>query len=405
MIEHPGNVIILGAGASFDAGIPLMSNFIDTMWNLARTGRGPDGPISPADGKILENALGVREDLDGYHGRASFDMWNIEDLLSILSFNAMAGGKTERNRFEAITKGIAKTIEISCNVKHDGDIGTDPDKGRSFIYEQFWNSLIEWSRDTRLSVPPIVTFNYDLVLERSLLRVLTGSSYFGEQNSNFPWKKVVIHYGASAFNETVFDANVVRWERWDERRSSSSWGLRLEESKTSPAEEDDDTLRINLFKLHGSLNFPRSEKDRTDKPAGHRLVTALDDPLILPPVFNKATNTLGGSTWAEALRCIRACKNLIVCGYSLPATDIYMQYFLKSALGPNQDLNRMFIYDRSLFIPEESAAAESLKRRYSAIFSPGIQHRIHFDPPRHEGGTFQDLVYVLKNAPNQILFG
>ena len=77
MSEQADNVIILGAGASFDAGIPLMSNFIDTMWNLARTGRGPDGPIYPADRKILENALGVREDLDGYHGRASFDMWNI----------------------------------------------------------------------------------------------------------------------------------------------------------------------------------------------------------------------------------------------------------------------------------------------------------------------------------------
>ena len=68
MSEPSGNVIILGAGASFNAGIPLMSNFIDTMWNLARTGRGPEGAITPADRKILENALGVREDLDGYHG-------------------------------------------------------------------------------------------------------------------------------------------------------------------------------------------------------------------------------------------------------------------------------------------------------------------------------------------------
>ena len=405
MSEQADNVIILGAGASFDAGIPLMSNFIDTMWNLARTGRGPDGPIYPADRKILENALGVREDLDGYHGRASFDMWNIEDLLSILSFNAMAGGKTEKNRFEAITKGISKTIEISCNVKHDGNIGTDPDKGRNFIYDQFWSSLLKWSRETKFPVPPIVTFNYDLVLERSLLRVLTGSRYFGERNSNFPWKKVVIRYGASAFNETAFDAKVVQWDRWDEMRNSSTWGLKLEESKTIPANDDEQTLRINLYKLHGSLNFPRSEKEKSDKPAGHRLVTALEDPLILPPVFNKATNSLGGSTWAEALRCIRACKNLIVCGYSLPATDIYMQYFLKSALGPNQDLNRMFIYDRSLFIQEEAEVANALKHRYSAIFSQGIQHRIHFDPPRHTGGTFQDLVYILQNHPDHILFG
>ncbi|MEZ5433677.1 MAG: hypothetical protein R3F31_21435 [Verrucomicrobiales bacterium] len=133
-------------------------------------------------------------------------MWNIEDLLSILSFNAMAGGKTEKNRFEAITKGISKTIEISCNV-NDGNIGTDPDKGRNFIYEQFWSSLLKWSRETKFPVPPIVTFNYDLVLERSLLKCF-WISLLPEENSNFPWKKVVIRYGASAFNETAFDARV-----------------------------------------------------------------------------------------------------------------------------------------------------------------------------------------------------
>jgi len=406
MKTEAGNVIILGAGASFDAGIPLMSNFIDTMWNLARTGRSWEGSISLSDRKILENALGVREDLDGYHGRAAFDMWNIEDLLSILSFNAMAGGETEKNRFEAITKGIAKTIEITCNVRHNGTLNGDTDAGRNYIYEEFWKSLILWARETELPLPPIVTFNYDLVLERSLLRVLTGPRYFGGHDNAFPWKRVLFRYGASAFNDVVFDAKVVPWNNWGEGSRHSSLGLSLEESSSAPDEDDSQTLRVHLYKLHGSLNFPRSENEKFESNiAGKRLVTALEDPLILPPVFNKAMNTLGGSTWAEALRCIRACKNLIICGYSLPATDIYMQYFLKSALGPNQDLNRMFIYDRSLFVPEETECADALKKRYSAIFSPAIQPRIRFDPPRHNGGTFQDMVYILQRYPGEILFG
>ena len=29
------NVIILGAGASFDAGVPLMAGFFNKMWNFA----------------------------------------------------------------------------------------------------------------------------------------------------------------------------------------------------------------------------------------------------------------------------------------------------------------------------------------------------------------------------------
>lgn len=405
------NVILLGAGASHNAGVPLMSNFIDTMWNIARTGRCYGKVISDADKKVLENALGVREDLDGYHGRASFDMWNIEDLLSILSFNALAGGRKEKNRLEAVTKGIAKTIELTCQVSHNGSLDSDPKEGRIAIYENFWVSLINFAKARDSKIPAIVTFNYDLVLERSLLRVLTGSKYFNSDNNRLPWKRLVIRYGAGSFPEAEFGLKISQWERWGEedripRRTSGPRLIEIEEAEENDASE---TLEIQIYKLHGSLNFARPQRGRPAKhDAAHRIVTALDDPLILPPVFNKATDSLGGTTWADALNAVRACKNLIVCGYSLPATDIYMQYFLKAALGPNQDLNKIFVFDPVLFRSDKGDEAKALKKRYSSNFSESIQHRISFDPGKSQegkGGTFEHLVFLLAKYPMEILFG
>ena len=405
------NVILLGAGASHSAGIPLMSNFIDTMWNIARTGRCNDKKLSEEDRKILENALGVREDLDGYHGRASFDMWNIEDLLSILSFNALAGGRKEKNRLESVTRGIAKTIELTCGVTHNGELDKDPKEGRLPLYENFWVSLLNFAMANGSAIPPIITFNYDLVLERSLLRVLTGSKYFESGQKRLPWNRLVIKYGAGSFSEAEFGIKLVEWEKWGEadRLPVRSRGPRLIDDQNLDEVDPSEILEVRIYKLHGSVNFPRPQRGRPAKQnTAYKLITALDDPLILPPVFNKATATLGGTTWADALNTVRTCKNLIVCGYSLPATDIYMQYFLKAALGPNQDLNKIFVFDPVLFRSDKGDEAKALKQRYSSNFSESIQHRISFNPvraPDGKGGTFSHLVSLLAKNPLDILFG
>ena len=137
----------------------------------------------------------------------------------------------------------------------------------------------------------------------------------------------------------------------------------------------------------------------------------MDDPLILPPVFNKATDTLGSETWSAALNALRKCKNLIICVYSLPQTDIYMQYFLKAALGPNQDLNRIFVFDPVMFKTGKEAEGESLRQRYACNFAAPMQNRIEYHPvclnidERNVGGTFEHFVDVLAKDPEQILFG
>ena len=103
------NVILFGAGASFDAKIPLLKDFVDAMWNFAIRGKSSNGPLSEEDKKLFNEAIKIRDDLERYHSRANFNIKNLEDILSLLSFEALAAGETTR-KYDAWVKAISKTI-------------------------------------------------------------------------------------------------------------------------------------------------------------------------------------------------------------------------------------------------------------------------------------------------------
>ncbi len=157
-------------------------------------------------------------------------------------------------------------------------------------------------------------------------------------------------------------------------------------------------LEIEILKLHGSLNFPTPSRSPTNAPA--QQLSNLDhptnpvaDPYILPPIFNKLSMTDAASMWRTALSRLRTAKKIFIVGYSLPRTDVYMQYFFKTALGPNRDLRKVVVFNPVLF--REDADAEDMKRRYGECFAPQFQKLIEFQPRWHwmsspiAGGTFQ----------------
>lgn len=383
------NVIILGAGFSAGAKIPLMKNFMDTMWTLARTGRCNGEPIPPQQLRILEEALKVREELDGYHGRAAFDVWNIEDVLSILSFSS-------RKRLEGMTKAIAQVIELTCQVKHNGQLNQHRD--RITRYEMFWRALIAWADKPKLPIPPVLTFNYDLVLERSLLHALVGKHYRNAVKFDHPG--IEIAYSGATCENLRFKCETAHWTK--DLGAPQEPGMILKEFPSGTDFKSLNLRKFEILKLHGSVNFPRPRRGRPpEKTSAERLVVPLEDPLILPPIFNKATDAVGKGVWERALQVLRSCKRLIICGYSLPTTDIYMQYFLKAALGPNQDLDHIHVFDPVICDDRRKADADALRQRYACNFSQPIQRRIEFVEAH---GTTDHLIHLLQNHPDHILF-
>lgn len=391
-------VMILGAGFSHTAGIPLTSGFVEKMWQIATRKKVGTESLSQDDIAIFNAAMEVRNELDGYHGRANFNDRNIEDILSLLTFALMGKETGAVEQVRALNRAIARTIELTCSVKHPGL----PKDGRyslirdgSDLYRQFWLRLIA-ATGIGHTLPTLITFNYDLVLERALLQVLIGTGYFNTHSNRFPGQRLRLNYHYNNIPDQLFRLKYSDWET-NSPRFSREEGTYIEPvSGDDPAQS---VFEIDLLKLHGSLNFPIGKSD------DFNLALARDDPFILPPIFNKYSNGDPLHMWKVALRKLQSAKNIVVVGYSLPTTDIYMQFFLKAALGPNRNFDKLIVFDPVLF--QKSTANDALRQRYEDCFSSQVRSRIVFEPTGDDSGmpgTAQHLVNMLGSEPSAVLF-
>lgn len=393
------NVLILGAGFSYDAGIPLLGSFIERMWEYSIRKSANGQTLTSEQVNILNEALDVRTELDGYHGRVVFDDRNIEDIMSMLAFNILGGGRSDTNKFKAFTQAISETIELSCNVKHpgypkDGNFKAYTDG--SEVYRQFWMALIRWYAKSG-SMPTIITFNYDLVVERALFQVLINK-FYGRFDNRVPFDGFSLSYFYKYFLPEYYKVEYAMYGGLSEQRPGTTL-LRTDANPTG------NVANIEILKLHGSLNFPLSSSSEEEKP---NLTARIKNPYILPPVSNKQSNGHGNESWKIALNRLREAKNVVFVGYSLPKTDMYMQFFLKAALGPNQNLNKISVFDPVLW--HDSDSSKSMINRFESCFSEQIRPRINFKPGyvpeklRGDAGTTKHFVSMLANAPETILF-
>ena len=391
------NIILFGAGASVDAGIPAMANFVDKIWELSVRGKVGEQTIAPEDRRILQEANAVRLDLERYHSRASFDDRNLEDLLSLISFGAMRSGSGAKEKYEKLVQAIAVTIELCCRFKHWSDSPSELDeRGCQHVYNTFWLTLLQ---DHLNNLPAIITFNYDLVLERTLWEAYHRTN---EMSGGGCPRSVALRYLANqrdmAFKRTPYQYQQ-RLRDGGPSETKEGWCARVVESGKS----DVDTPYL---KLHGSLNWIDYKTGANVEKEGWHPTKAVLKPLILPPVFNKLQSQDVSSVWTKALEVLRQAKHLIIVGYSLPRTDIYMQYFVKAAVGPNSNLSRVFVFNPDLW--NDSEAANLMKARYSDCFSAQFKERIDFHPlpNRAQGrpGSMEHFVRALNSRDEPLLF-
>lgn len=396
------NVLLLGAGASFDAGIPLLGSFMDRIFELASLKRSPTRSLTTEELEILNAVIDIRDGMERYQPRVAINQFNLEQVLSILSFEALVGAENGMEKLEAFKKAISLTIELTCSVTHEGKLNSIHEDGPA-VYREFWKSLFSLHEDRLAEFPTILTFNYDLVLERSLMQYAIGP-YTNGRSPRIKAKGFHIDYCSPEFGKASYLVKRGQFPRRNRDSYEETPGNYLQLAEVSDPEEEG-LARIPLLKLHGSLNF--SQNGPND---AWSLVEVSDSPQIIPPVFNKADSTFGTPIWKAGLEALRTCKNLIVCGYSLPTSDSYMQYFLKAALGPNRNLNQIFVFDPILFDDPPSKEGSELTERYSQCFATQMHGKIQFQPPlpksqKCQQGTFAHMVDLFESRPESILFG
>lgn len=397
-LKLSNNVILLGAGFSFDAHIPLLGNFIQTIWEMVYRKKNLNGDaLSFEDLEILDKALKIRLEMDGYHGRVSFNDRNIEDLLSMLYFTE-AGKKGFRPKLNNFNNAIARTIEITCNVENQS-IATDQrnlrDRNFNSIYGIFWESLLRRYVKTK-DFPTIISLNYDLVLERSLAKLFINTRFNGR--NRLPIKSVCMDYCIDYIPKCCYHLDYCTYENGWEREQGTNMFPNPDES-AFPCE-----LNVKYLKLHGSVNFPSKNSKNTFKPS--LLCSTTQDPYIIPPVTNKSTSGQISSVWEAAMNELRDAKNIVIVGYSFPKTDVYLQSFLKASLGPNHDLNRITVFDPAL--NSDSETAKAMMRRFQDCFSAQFQENIRFNPIKEtahqQTGTTQSFINCLSSNPSGIFF-
>jgi hypothetical protein len=215
------NVIILGAGASVQAGIPLLADFVERMFDFHQRGSSQSGRLSDEDKAVFQNAITVINELDGYHGRAAFDDRNIEDILSILSFDVMGGQDDEY---------FAKLFRRLLTGQH---------------------------------FPIIINFNYVLVLDRSLFQLMNGGQYGTNSNFNqrgsFPAEALRIKYHYE--NLEKYDYLVAKHQYRFSLGPSQVFLVDGPALSSANIDGVQTAVELEILKLHGSLNFPTSARE------------------------------------------------------------------------------------------------------------------------------------------------
>jgi len=335
-------VFILGAGASFEAGAPLMSNFLDVADDLMYKG------AVNRNLKSFKNVFHMISNLQLVHAKSFLDTYNIEDLFGaiemariIKNLNGKSIEEIEELRNDLITV-ISQTLSKCISFPFIDNKIKPPQTYQNFV------SMIEKMEQK----PSIITFNYDIALDYTLLFNHFNIDYCLHENSNLNYSPI--------------------------------------------------TNTIRLLKLHGSLNWGKCKKcsEIVDYNIGSYLSNmtqyrpiwderiyispndqlshlkhcdeALENvPVLVPPSWNK-TEYHGSLTnvWRYAAQELSEARNIIIIGYSLPESDSFFRYlFSLGTMGPSR-IKQLLVYN-----PDNSGLVEG---RYNSLVGRGIANRFEY---------------------------
>ncbi len=342
-------VFILGAGASKDAGAPLMDEFLSLAQKIN---------LGAQDDNYRQKVFDGIEDLRVIQAKSKIDLDNIENVFGAFEMARILKRLGERDAEQvdrlvhSLKKLIVNTLELSIRCPLSGDIYRPPR-----TYDRFGEMLFQLRNDlTNLQVS-VITLNYDVALEYAL-------SFYG------------VEY------DYVFGNSI-------------------------PANS------ISLMKLHGSINWRQcgrcsqifstpimykpntffTERRKGDycliRPSKHfaQQVHCNEpielDAMIIPPTWNKTQyNSSIGQVWVNAAKCMSEADNIFIVGYSLPPSDEFFKYLF--ALGT---MTRTFLDCIWVFNPDES-----VKHKYDNLIADGIRKKY-----KYFSKTFLEAIPIIQS--------
>jgi len=319
------NVYILGAGFSAEAGMPLVSNFLDRIRDIS-----VDLDIQGKARKdYLSPVLNYRKEMSCCADKVDIDLDNIEQLFSLAAI-------------DSLTEGRHKTL--ADNIKHA-------------IAFTLANPSAK-PRPATFSIHPLAV---DEIPEHlSYLDLKQEEVEVKRPNMRLGWeaKHDVYVYAlglmAGLFDSSVEQENVFITFNYDLviEEALKQWGLVSDYRLIEPTDHRS-TIgardHIEVIKLHGSVNWtlPADNKsgqavhifdDYDSVPPDHQLV-------LQPPTWRKDPAPGVAPLWKLAANHISDAWRICVIGYSTPPTDTHFEYLLALGLSRNERLHRFIVID------------------------------------------------------------
>jgi hypothetical protein len=271
-------VYLLGAGFSAPLGLPVMSNFMQRSKDLYFK--------DPERYKHFEGVFREIREMQVCKSYFHADLFNIEEILSIFEMTNTLRKKRKKNAFTNYILDVIEGYTPEVNMS----------KTRDFSY----------SIQIDDSVDPIDLHQRYGHFVASLFNITN----YGKRIK--PGDEVPFSYSVVSLNYDMVLENFRRsFQETHEVNEAIRFGKEWEENATNGT--------VFLSKLHGSV----------------------DTQNIIPPTWNKGVNEHIRQAWQLAYNVLSEANHIRIIGYSLPITDAYIKYLLKSSIIKNQNLKSL----------------------------------------------------------------
>lgn len=338
-INH--NVYILGAGFSANAGLPLVTNFLERMADAVEWLYSHD---REREAESVRSVFDFRLRAAGAAYRAEVNIDNIEELFSL------ASASEGENRADEVISAIAATLDFAelttqhptceVEVKEESDNGTWIRKEKTFPLYQLYAGIISGSmcNGPTETQNTVITLNYDTLLEDALAELDVPFHY------GLPTKITTYHESAKCLNS-----------------------------------KDRDTLPI--YKLHGSVNWskPSSRGRKTTVFGNYRnLYQNGGRVLLIPPTWRKIFAEQLVHVWEGAVEALNKATRIVVIGFSMPPTDNHFKYLIAAGLQRNISLRKFLFVNPGLDSKRKERA--KLRRNLFSILRRELEARGVVEP-------------------------
>jgi len=348
-------VFILGAGASKEAGGPLMLDFLDVANRLYRQGRVGDAA------EHFELVLHARDSLQAVQAKAYIDVFNMENVFGLFEMGRILGtlGSLETKHIDKLPTAmrivVATTLQQSV-VFRPGDGGTVLPP---YPYAMF-AGLVADVRESQGGGVSVISFNYDLAADYAFHYASMPIDYALTDDPAKPDAMAFCKLHGSVNWASCAKCEMVQPLTLDAHFARRVW---------APLRRGEDSHRLSMSQHLTALQ--------------HCSKPSMPEPVIVPPTWNKGRyHGAIESVWRRAAKELSEAETLVVIGYSLPPTDQFFQYLFGLGCVGRHTLRHVIVCN------PDGAVAD----RFRALLAPAVVHGGF----THMGGVFSDCLGPLR---------